>query len=119
MKFTQLVALGAGLLVSAVAFADPIVGKWKMSEDGKEKVVIQISENGGVFSAKIIEGLTDKGKKTVGKSVLKDVKSVGDGKYKGTGMHPTWGLTAKVDITVSGNKINIKSWKGTQTGVKQ
>lgn len=119
MKFNQLLALGVGLAVSGVAFADPIVGSWKMSEKGKEKAVIQITNNGGTYSGKITKGLTKKAEKTVGNTVLKDVKSVGGGKYKGTGMHPTWGITADVEITVSGNRITIKSWKGTQTGVKQ
>ena len=43
---SKIIALGAGLLVSASAMAaDPIVGKWKMSEKGEEKAIITISQS--------------------------------------------------------------------------
>lgn len=120
MKAIKSAILVAGVVLSSMAFAaDPIVGTWKMSEKGQEKVIIKISDNGGKYSGQITKGLTKKAEKTVNEIVLKDVKAVGNGKYKGTGRHPTWGITADVDITVNGNNITIKSWKGTQTGVRQ
>lgn len=116
----KLALFGAGLLLSATAFAnDPIVGTWKMSEKGQEKVIIQITDNGGSYSGKVTKGLTDKAQKTVGKTVLTGVKATEGGKYKGKGVHPGTGIKANVTVTVSGNKITIKSLVGTQTGVRQ
>lgn len=120
MKTLMKSALVAGVLLSGMAFAaDPIVGTWKMSEKGQEKVVIKISESGGTFSGVVTEGLTEKGKKTVGKTVLTGVKATGGGKYKGKGVHPATGIKAGVTITINGNSITIKSLVGTQTGVRK
>lgn len=119
MKALLKSVLVAGVVLSGMAFADPIVGTWKMSEKGKEKVIIKITESGGTFSGVVTEGLTDKAKKTVGKTVLTGVKAVEGGKYKGKGVHPGTGIKAGVTITINGNNITIKSLVGTQTGVKQ
>ncbi len=122
MKFATLktVALGMGLLVGTSAFAaDPIVGKWKMSEDGQEKAIVTISQSGNGYVGVMTKGLTEKAKKSEGKTVLTGLTAQGGGKYKGKGVHPTLGVKGTVNVTVSGNKITIKSITGTQTGVKQ
>lgn len=116
----KLALLGAGLLLSATAFAnDAIVGTWKMKEKGADKAIMVITKNGDTYSGKITEGLTEKAKKTVGKTVLNGVKFVEGNKYKGKGKHPTLGVSANVTITVNGDNITIKSMVGTQTGVRQ
>lgn len=117
---SKIIALGAGLLVSASAMAaDPIVGKWKMSEKGEEKAIITISQSGNNYVGVMIKGLTDEAKKREGTTVLTDISSQGGGKYKGKGAHPTLPIKGNVTITVNGNNITIKSIAGTQTGVRQ
>lgn len=117
---SKIIALGAGLLVSASAMAaDPIVGKWKMSEKGEEKAIITISQSGNNYVGVMTKGLTDKAKKREGTTVLTDISSQGGGKYKGKGAHPTLPIKGNVTITVNGNNITIKSITGTQTGVRQ
>lgn len=120
MKLNKMIAIGAGLMVSMAAVAaDPIVGNWKMSEKGEAKAIVTISESGGEFSGKMTKGLTEKAKKKEGEQILFNIKSLGDGKYKGKGKHPTLGVKGTVNITVNGNSITIKSITGTQTGVRQ
>ncbi|VEW11187.1 Uncharacterized protein conserved in bacteria [Moraxella caviae] len=54
---TKIATLGAGLVVSAAAFAaDPIVGNWQMSENGQPKAVVKISEAGGKFNGVVVTG---------------------------------------------------------------
>ncbi len=118
-SLTKVVALGVGLMVSVSAFADPIVGKWKMSEKGEEKAIITISKSGDKFVGVMTQGLTEKAKKAQGKTILTDLQAVGGGKYKGKGVHPTLGVKGNVNITINGNSITIKSITGTQTGIKQ
>ncbi|OOS22940.1 DUF2147 domain-containing protein [Moraxella pluranimalium] len=121
MKFaTKLMAIGAGVLLSASAMAaDPIVGKWKMTEKGEAKAIITISQSGDKFVGVMTKGLTEKAKKTEGRTILTDIQSQGGGKYKGKGEHPTLRIKGTVNITVSGNNLTIKSITGTQTGVRQ
>lgn len=120
MKLTKMIAISAGVVFSMGAFAaDPIVGNWKMSEKGEAKAIITISESNGEFSGKMTKGLTEKAKKKEGEQILFNIKSLGGGKYKGKGKHPTLGVKGTVNITISGNNITIKSITGTQTGVKQ
>lgn len=116
----KLALLGAGLLLSATAFAnDSIVGTWKMKEKGTDKAIMVVTKSGDTYTGKITQGLTDKAQKTVGKTVLHGVKFVEGGTYKGKGKHPTLGISAGVTVTVNGNNITIKSKVGTQTGVRQ
>ena len=120
MKLTKIMAIGAGIVLSMNAFAaDPIVGKWKMSEKGEAKAIITISESNGEFSGVMTKGLTDKAKKKEGEQILFNIKSLGGGKYKGKGKHPTLGVKGTANITINGNSITIKSITGTQTGVRQ
>ncbi|OOS06407.1 hypothetical protein SAMN02745664_11070 [Moraxella cuniculi DSM 21768] len=117
---SKLFALGAGVLLSVSAFAnDAIVGKWKMSEKGEEKAIITITKVGDSYQGVMTKGITEKAKKSEGKTVLSAIKHEGGGKYKGKGAHPTLPIKGTVNITVNGNSITIKSIAGTQTGVKQ
>ena len=119
MKLTHIAVLGAGLLLSATAFADPIVGKWKMSEKGEEKAILTISKSGSGYQAVMTKGLTDKAKKREGAVVIRDIQSQGNGKYAGKGKHPTLPISGTANISVNGDSITIKSKAGTQTGVRQ
>ncbi|OOR89269.1 hypothetical protein B0181_07370 [Moraxella caviae] len=114
---TKIATLGAGLVVSAAAFAaDPIVGNWQMSENGQPKAVVKISEAGGKFNGVVVTGQTEKAKQYVGKTVLQNVEAVGGGKYKGKAKDPRWGVLPAVnaDITLNGNKLTLKTLKGSQ-----
>lgn len=121
MKFNQLLAVGVGLAISGVAFADPIEGNWQMSEGGKPKAVVTISKSGNAYVGKVTSGQTDKAKTYVGKQVLFNVTSQGDGKYKGKAKDPRWGVIPAVnaDITLNGNKLTLKTLKGSQTWTKK
>lgn len=119
MKAVVKSALMVGVVLSGVAFADPIVGSWKMSEKGESKAIIAISKVGDGFQAVMTKGLTEKAKKREGAVVIKDIVAQGGGKYAGKGKHPTLPISGTANITVNGNNITIKSRAGTQTGVKQ
>lgn len=117
---TKFIAAATALTLAGVAFAaDPIVGNWKMSEKGEVKAIVTISPDNDGFKGVLTQGLTEKAKSREGNQVLFDIKSNGDGKYKGKGKHPVLGIKGTVKITVDGNNITIKSITGTQTGVKQ
>lgn len=119
MKLSHIATLSAGLLLSVTAFADPIVGSWKMSEKGEAKAIITISKSGDSYQAVMTKGLTEKAKKREGTVVIREIKSQGGGKYAGKGKHPTLPISGTANITVNGSSITIKSRAGTQTGVKQ
>ncbi|MFA9486532.1 MULTISPECIES: DUF2147 domain-containing protein [unclassified Moraxella] len=117
MKMTKIIAVAAALTLAGTAFAaDPIVGNWQMSEDGQPKSVVQISESGGKFTGVVVSGQTEKAKKFVGKTVILNAQNLGDGKYKGKAKDPRWGLIPAVnaDITLNGNKLTLKTLKGSQ-----
>lgn len=121
MKLRSLVVLG-GLMMAGTAYAnDPIVGNWQMSEKGQPKAVVKISESGGKFQGVVISGQTEKAKKYVGKTVIMNVQSQGNGKYKGKAKDPRWGVIPAVDadITLNGNKLTLKTIKGSQVLTRQ
>lgn len=74
MKFNKILAVGVGVLLCGSAFADPIVGNWKMSEKGEEKAIIAISKSGDSYTGVVKTGLTAKAKKTEGKTALTGLK---------------------------------------------
>lgn len=119
MKAVVKSALVAGVVLSGVAFADPIVGSWKMSEKGEPKAIITISKAGDGFQAVMTKGLTEKAKKREGAVVISGIVSQGGGEYAGKGKHPTLPISGTANITVNGNNITIKSRAGTQTGVRR
>lgn len=120
ISFKSAALMTLGLALSGTAFAnDPIVGKWKMIEDGEAKVIMTVSQSGNTFSGKITEGLTKKAKKRVGKVVLNGVTAQGGGKYTGKGKHPTLPVPeSDVQITVNGDSISIKSVIGERKGTR-
>ena len=122
MKLTQVMVFGAGLMLGVRAFAaDPIVGNWQMSENGQPKAVVTISQSGAKYVGPVSSGQPEKAKTFVGKTVLLDVESQGNGKYKGRAKDPRWGAlpAVKADITLNGNSLTLKTLKGSQTWVKK
>lgn len=108
------------MATSAVAMAtDPIVGVWQTYEDGQAKAQVQVTQSGNTFSGKIVHGNTAKAKEYVGKTVLTNVKAVGNGKYSGKAKDPRWGLGLGADIVVNGSNLTIKvPLKGAQNWKK-
>ena len=124
MKLTKLLTIGfsvgLSMMASASALADDaIVGNWKMSEKGEAKAILQISKSGDGYQAVMVQGLTEKAKKREGTTVIRQIKSQGDGKYAVKCKHPTLPISCTANITLNGNNITIKSRAGTQTGVRQ
>lgn len=115
---TKSLFLGAVLSAASVSAmaADPIVGNWQLTEDGKPKAVVTISQSGSTFNGVVSSGLTDKAKPFVGKTVIMGAKSLGGGKYSGKAKDPRWGFLPAVsaDITLSGNKLILKTLKGSE-----
>lgn len=114
---TKFIAATAGLTLASMAFAtDPIVGNWQMSENGQPKAVVKITESSGKFSGVVISGQTEKAKQYVGKTVILNAENLGGGKYKGKAKDPRWGIIPAVnaDITLNGNKLTLKTLKGSQ-----
>ncbi|USZ14255.1 DUF2147 domain-containing protein [Moraxella sp. FZLJ2107] len=111
MKFSsKLMAIGAGLALSASAFAaDGIVGHWQTYEDGQPKAVVQISQSGNTFTGKIVEGNTAKAKTYVGRTVITGLKADGGGKYSGGKItDPVNGKTYDLNATLKGSKLDLK-----------
>ena len=66
MKFNKILAVGVGVLLCGSAFADPIVGNWKMSEKGEEKAIIAISKSGDSYTGVVKTGLTCQSQQATG-----------------------------------------------------
>ena len=130
MKMSHLSAsLGvlSGLLLLATAHAaDPNspIGKWKTIDDksGKPKSIVQISENNGVLTGKIVElleGATEKtcskcegdlkDKPLVGMRILWDLKKEGDEWMDGKIFNPADGstYTSKAKLIDDGTALDV------------
>jgi len=130
MKISHLSAsLGvlSGLLLLATAHAaDPNspIGKWKTIDDksGKPKSIVQISENNGVLTGKIVElleGATEKtcskcegdlkDKPLVGMRILWDLKKEGDEWMDGKIFNPADGgtYTSKAKLIDDGTALDV------------
>lgn len=111
----KLTLIGAGVLLSASAFAD-IAGNWQTYEDGKPKAIVQITKNGDVYSGKIIKGITDKAKQFEGRTVITGLKADGNGKYSGGKItDPVSGKTYKLAATESGSSLKLRGYIGVKT----
>lgn len=102
-------ALVATMGVSSLAFANELAGNWQTYEDGKPKAVVQIVDNGGVYTGKIISGNTDKAKQYVGKTVITGLRATGNGKYAGGSItDPTNNQTYNLTATLQGDTLYLK-----------
>lgn len=129
----KLLKLGAGfgtlcglLFLTAVHAADPNspVGKWRTIDDksGKPKSIVQITEDNGVLTGKIVElleGATEKtcskcegdlkDKPLVGMRILWDLKKEGDEWTDGKIFNPADGgtYTSKAKLTDGGKTLDV------------
>lgn len=123
-------ALGGLLLLATAHAADPNspVGKWKTIDDktGKPKSIVQVTENNGVLTGKIVElleGATEKtcgkcdgdlkDKPLVGMKILWDLKKEGDGWTDGKIFNPADGgtYTSKAKLADGGKTLEVTgSW---------
>ena len=119
-------------VTSAVAASSP-VGKWKTIDDEtkKEKSIVEIYEQGGVFNGRILELLQEKdggkgklcdkctgadlNKPMVGMVILKGLKAEGDAYGGGTIMDPASGKTykCKIELVEGGSKLKVRGYIGT------
>lgn len=129
----KLLKLGAGfgalcglLFLTTVHAADPNspVGKWRTIDDksGKPKSIVQITEDNGVLTGKIVElleGATEKtcskcegdlkDKPLVGMRILWDLKKEGDEWTDGKIFNPADGgtYTSKAKLTDGGKTLDV------------
>lgn len=128
MQITRSVAgLGALSLLLTTAYAadlDSPVGRWRTIDDqsGKPKSIVQITEDQGVLTGKIVElleGATEKtcskcegdlkDKPLVGMKILWDLKKQGDEWVNGKIFNPADGgtYTSKAKLTESGKTLEV------------
>jgi uncharacterized protein (DUF2147 family) len=130
MKISQLSAgfgaLGGLWLLATAQAADPNspVGKWRTIDDksGKPKSIVQITENDGVLTGKIVElleGASEKAcskcegdlkdKPLVGMRILWDLKKEGDTWTDGKIFNPADGgtYTSKAKLTDGGKTLDV------------
>ncbi len=114
------------LLLAGAQAADPDspAGKWKTIDDksGKPKSIVQITENNGVLTGKIVELLEGASEKTcskcegdlkdkplVGMRILWDLKKEGDEWTDGKIFNPTDGgtYTSKAKLSDGGKTLEV------------
>src|SRR5262245_22104130 len=112
------------LIGPALLAMDSPVGKWKTMDDqtGQPKSIIQISENGGKLSGKVLELINpeepnpkcdkcpgdSKGKPVIGLTILWDMKKAGEEWSGGKIMDPQNGKVYKCTMRLkdAGKKLN-------------
>lgn len=113
--FTKTTLAVAGISVASMAFAaDPLANTtWQTFDEGQPKGTVKITESNGVLTGKLIAANTEKGKQYIGTTVIKGLKSDGDGKYSGgTITDPAKGKDYRMTANLSGNTLNIKGYIG-------
>lgn len=113
-----LLCVGLMATSSFALASDPLVGTWQTYEDGQAKAQVEITQNGDVFTGKVIAGNTEKAKKYVGKTVLHNLKSTGTNQYKGKAQDPRWGFSVNASVKLNGSDLDIKTLKGSQNWKK-
>lgn len=119
----KLIILSA--LVSPLAFAQSIEGKWRTIDDttGKPKAVVQISNNGNTFNGRIVslaDGVKNecpgcsKPQPLIGMTVLRGLKANGNSYEEGKIFDPKSGKTysAKAELTNGGNSLKVRGYLG-------
>ncbi|MDO5638465.1 MAG: DUF2147 domain-containing protein [Neisseria sp.] len=115
-------------LFSPLAFAQGIEGKWRTFSDltGKPEAVLQISQNGGVYSGKIVslaDGVKNEcracqpAKPLIGLTVLSGLKEKG-GRYEGGKIYdPANGATynVKAELANGGSALKVRGYLGAST----
>lgn len=126
----KLFATCALLIACTAAHALDITGKWQTIDDktGKPKAIVQIEENGGKYSGKIIslsegvknvcDGCKDdkKGSPLVGLTVLRDLVAKGDGYEGGHIFDPKSGNDYKCTgkLIDDGKSLKLRGYVGVE-----
>lgn len=113
--FTKTVLAVAGVSMATMAFAaDPLANTtWQTFDDGEPKGVVKITESNGVLTGKLISTVKPEGKKHVGTTIIRNLKSDGGGKYSGgTITDPAKGKDYRMTASLSGNTLNLKGYIG-------
>ena len=113
--FTKTALAVAGISMATMAFAaDPLHNTtWQTFDEGKPKGTVKITESNGVLSGKLIDTVSEKGKKHVGMTIIKGLKADGGGKYSGgTITDPEKGKDYRMTATLSGSTLNLKGYIG-------
>lgn len=147
VKTARHAALAGVLLASAVtamAQSDSAVGTWQTIDDhtGQPKALVQIADNGGSLSGKVIKGLgandqperrctacTDsrKDQLILGMTIISDMQKDGDGWDHGQILDPENGklYKCKMHLEDGGNKLVVRGYIGvallgrSQTWIRQ
>lgn len=110
MTIAKITLTALALTLSAAAFADDaLVGNWKTFEDGQPKAIVQIKQSGDTFTGVVVQGISDKSKAHVGKTVIMGLKALGGGKYgDGQITDPTNGKVYDLKATLNGKTLKLK-----------
>lgn len=108
MKKLTLAACAASMLFAAPALADPVFGSWKSQPgDGGAYIHVKISACGSKVCGKITK-VVGKKSNVVGRSIIKNMKIDGGGKYSGgTIWAPDKDKTYASKMQLSGNKLKV------------
>lgn len=101
--------------LASVAFAaDPLANTtWQTYDEGQPKAVVKITESNGVLTGKIVSTTRPEGKKFIGKTIITNLKSQGNGKYsQGTITDPEKNKKYKLTATLNGSTLNLKGHLG-------
>lgn len=114
------------MLLGFEARANSLVGSWLTYEDGKPESRIEVVEQGGKVSARIVEIFNEKdaealcekcsgalyNKPVVGLQIVSALE-LDDGVWKGGEvLDPKTGKLYKCQITVDGDVLTLKAWWG-------
>lgn len=108
MKKLALAAIAASIFMAGPALADPVFGSWKSQPgDNGAYIHVKIASCGAKVCGKITKVVG--GKTTVvGRSIIKNMKSDGGGKYSGgTIWAPDKDKTYASKMQLSGNKLKV------------
>ena len=113
--FTKTTLAVAGISLASMAFAaDPLANTtWQTYDEGQPKAVVKITESNGVLTGKIVSTTRPEGKKFIGKTIITNLKSQGNGKYsQGTITDPEKNKKYKLTATLNGSTLNLKGHLG-------
>lgn len=113
--FTKTAIAAAGIGMATMAFAaDPLHNTtWQTYDEGQPKGVVKITESNGVLTGKLIAGSTQKAKQYVGRTVIKNLKADGGGKYSGgTITDPAKDKDYRMTADLNGNTLKLKGYIG-------
>lgn len=114
---TLLIAAAATLIAGAALAADPVEGVWQTEPDDGAFAQITITPCGaklcGVISAAFNADGSPRESENVGKQIVWDMESSGDGRYNnGKIWRPSNGKTYKSKMALSGDDLKVSGCIG-------